>query len=100
MVKLLSSTMALLHPESSIATVSQLDLFDIPPTIAQTEDGIFVTHKPVTNVADSGQLILSLVIWLVAPESTHQNPSVSNHLFLSHSKRDLVIADPLELFSR
>ena len=48
--------MSLLHPESGLLAATQLDLFDVPPTMAQTEEGMWVTHKPITNVADSGHI--------------------------------------------
>ena len=48
--------MALLHPDSGLSATTQLDLFGVPPTMAQTKEGMWVTHKPVTNVADFGHI--------------------------------------------
>ena len=48
--------MSLLHSESPLSATTQLNLFDVPPTIAQTEEGMWVTHKPVTNLADTGHI--------------------------------------------
>ena len=32
------------------------ELFDVPPAMAQTDVGMWIMHKPTTNMADSGYL--------------------------------------------
>ena len=48
--------MSLLHPESRLLAATQLDLFNVPPTMAQTKEGMWVTHKTIINVADLGHI--------------------------------------------
>ena len=48
--------MAFVHPNSKECTKSELDLFSVPATEVSLERGKWVTHEPVSSVADGGSI--------------------------------------------